>query len=323
MMTVRADDPPTVTIAHLSDVHLPFDDRFRPAMMLSKQLFGWLTWRFRRRRLHLTQVIDRLLDDLRDQAPDHVLITGDIVNLSLATEFTNAAAWLGDLGAHHHLSVVPGNHDAYVWSVRGRSWSQWSRWFGEGDSAPAAGRGGFPYVRRVGPVAIVGLASAVPMPPCYSAGRLGRRQLDRLSAVLRNLDGRSQCRIVALHHPPVDPGASRRKRLLDAGSLATVLRAFGAELVVHGHTHRFSHRALPGPDGPIPVIGVPSASSADDGSHPSGQYHLYRICAADSGWAIRLAARRYEPSVGRFVAGPAYAVSRPADTVATLASAVQ
>ena len=38
----------------------------------------------------------------------------------------------------------------------------------------------FPFVRRRGPLALIGVSSAVPTPPLMATGRLGRAQLDAL-----------------------------------------------------------------------------------------------------------------------------------------------
>ena len=55
-----------------------------------------------------------LVADLKARTPDHIAVTGDLVNLSLPSEFVAARAWLDALGNPRDVSVVPGNHDAYV-----------------------------------------------------------------------------------------------------------------------------------------------------------------------------------------------------------------
>jgi 3',5'-cyclic AMP phosphodiesterase CpdA len=46
--------------------------------------------------------------------PDHVALTGDLINLSLQAEYRLAAKWLAALGDPDWITFVPGNHDAYV-----------------------------------------------------------------------------------------------------------------------------------------------------------------------------------------------------------------
>jgi len=100
------------------------------------------------------------------------------------------------------------------------------------------------------------------------------------------------------------PGATSRRRALDdAAAFADVLRRRGAELVLHGHLHRTRIDALPGPRGPIPVVGVPSASHAGPSPERCAAYHLYDIePAADGRFEIRYRTRAWQPGRGRFEA---------------------
>jgi 3',5'-cyclic AMP phosphodiesterase CpdA len=84
-------------------------------------------------------------------------------------------------------------------------------------------------------------------------------------------------RVVLLHHPPLSNGRDRFKRLIDAGAFQQVLRAQGAELVLHGHAHTRSVVWLDGPERRIPAVGVPSASASTTLEAEQGGYNLYRI----------------------------------------------
>ncbi len=44
-------------------------------------------------------------------------------------------------------------------------------------------------------------------------------------------------------------------------ALRTILRRHGAELILHGHNHRLMTHYIEGPDRPVPVVGVASASA--------------------------------------------------------------
>jgi metallophosphoesterase superfamily enzyme len=48
---------------------------------------------------------------------DHVVVTGDITNLSLEHEYDAARALLDELSRSVEVTVVPGNHDVYLASV--------------------------------------------------------------------------------------------------------------------------------------------------------------------------------------------------------------
>ena len=93
--------------AHVSDLHLPFEPALSPRQRLSKrQLSAW-SWQ-RRRALHRSDILDALALDLRTQAVDHILITGDVTNFSLPGEFVQAAEWLTKLAPPERISLNAG-----------------------------------------------------------------------------------------------------------------------------------------------------------------------------------------------------------------------
>ena len=287
-------------LAHFSDPHIAPLPKVRPAQIANKRFLGWLSWKRRRRHVHRREILDALAADLRGQAPDHVVVTGDITNIALPEEFRQAGDWLAALGAADWISVVPGNHDAYValpWAEGLGTWAAYMSGDGEaaapehGSGAADAGQGAFPFLRRRGPLAIVGLSTALPTPPGSAAGALGDGQLDRLARGLDSLGREGRFRCVLLHHPPHDNGISRRKRLIDAEGFRAVLRRTGAELVLHGHDHSFHDVRLPGPRGPIPVFGVPSASARLGERRPGAHYQIYGIERGGAGWRIRVLTR--------------------------------
>ena len=55
---------------------------------------------------------------MRAQAPDHLALTGDFANVSLPGEWRAALAWIDTCGLEPAaISVIPGNHDAYIEAV--------------------------------------------------------------------------------------------------------------------------------------------------------------------------------------------------------------
>ncbi len=281
-------NPPAVLrLAHLSDVHLAPMPRVRPSLLLGKRLLGWLSWTLRRRNLHRREVLDAVVADLRRQAPDHVLVTGDLVNISLPEEYRRAARWLAELGPPERVLLVPGNHDAYVAGAAEQGWARWAPWMCGEDGAGA----GFPWLRRLGLAAVVGLSTAVPTPPGYASGRLGEDQLRRLERRLRRLAAEGLFRIVLLHHPPL-PVSRPRKALEDREAFCAVIRRVGAELVLSGHEHRFHEGRLAGPDGPLPAFVVPSASLLEERPEKRGGYLLFEIGRRAGGWRVTVRLRR-------------------------------
>jgi 3',5'-cyclic AMP phosphodiesterase CpdA len=305
-------------LAHLSDPHLATSLNASVLKFFNKRALGYLTWRLLRSRLHRTDVLIALQDDVSRAGVDHVAITGDIVNISLAREFTSAATWLASFGSTADVTVVPGNHDAYIRSTWQKTLFAWADFMSSDDAElgprPPAGVDDFPILRRRGPIALVGLSSAIPSGPGQAIGKLGGGQLARLAETLRRLRDDGCLRVVLLHHPPVDAGTPRQKRLIDAALFRGVIADAGAELILHGHNHAFQQAAIDGPEHPAHVFGVPSASAIRGDSTTISRYHLFRIAENGSCWQIDVRARIFDPLLRRFSEQPVceLRVPRPA-----------
>lgn len=278
------------TLAHLSDLHLTSLGQVRARELLGKRVLGYLSWHWHRRHEHLPDVLERLAEDIRAQHPDHVVVTGDLTQLGTPSECREALEWLERFGDPARVSAVPGNHDAYVRAPWEETQGLWAAYMA-GDDA----EGGFPFLRRRGPVALIGLSSARPTAPFLASGRLGVDQLAGLEQLLE-ATGKEGCfRVVLLHHPPAVGTVVRRKGLDDARALNDVLARRGAELVLHGHAHRPVRKSLPGPQGPVPVLGVSSASARGARPGRAAAYHLYRITRQSPGWHLEVACRTLHP----------------------------
>ncbi len=121
-------------------------------------------------------VLDTLIGDMQAQKPDHIAVTGDLVNLALNLEIDIAHDWLSRLGNPDDVSVVPGNHDAYVPGALDKSCRKWEPWM-RGDGIDNHGnRPQFPYMRVRGPVALIGVSSARATAPSWRAVISGLRR---------------------------------------------------------------------------------------------------------------------------------------------------
>jgi 3',5'-cyclic AMP phosphodiesterase CpdA len=281
-------------LAHLSDPHLGPLPRPRLRELAGKRGLGYLNWLRKRRSIHRPEVLAAIVADLKAQAPQHIAVTGDLINLSLSSEFAPARAWLEALGAPEDVTFVPGNHDTYVRAVVGLPENQWGA-FMRGDDGDA-----FPFVRRRGPLALIGLSSSLPTLPLAATGRLHNDQLSRLGDILDRVGREGLFRIVLIHHPPT-PGANRFRRLGDAAALREVLQKHGAELVLHGHHHEMSVAYLQGPRSAVPCVGVPSASGAAGHREDAAGYNLYEISGKPGAWRVAAIARGLSESGDRVV----------------------
>jgi len=267
------------TLAHLSDPHLGPLPPVRWRDLASKRAFGYVNWRRGRSAALGPASLRHLVADLQAHRPDHVAVTGDLVNLGLPAEIEAAHTWLAALGGPREVSVVPGNHDAYLPGALRHYTDLWAPYMSGDD-----GRPGFPYVRIRGPVAIVGVSSAIATAPLMATGRVGQRQSEVLAERLAALGGEGLFRVVLIHHPPAERSTPWHKRLTDAARFRAVVARAGAELVLHGHNHATGVVAIAGPEGPVPVVGATSASLHAAPGHPGGSYLLYRIRRGEGGF---------------------------------------
>jgi 3',5'-cyclic AMP phosphodiesterase CpdA len=267
-------------LAHLSDPHLPPLPNPRLADLAGKRALGYLNWTRNRRKFHRRDVLDALVSDLQAQKPDQIAVTGDFVNLALEAEFAPSLSWLEGVGAADRVTAIPGNHDAYVSATQHRFAEAFEKYL-VGDEASDGG-GTFPFVRRRGPLALIGVSSAVPTPPLMATGWLGRAQLEALDRILAQLSAEQAFRVLLVHHPL--RSHSRVKRLTDSRELRAFLGKHGVEFILHGHDHIHSTMWFDGPDGPIPAIGVPSASALAHRHYPAAAYNLFSIARDGDKW---------------------------------------
>lgn len=284
----------TFTLAHLSDVHLAPVVGFDMAHWRVKRLLGYINWHRRRKGVHLRPVVDRLVADLATQRPYHIAVTGDLVNLGLPGEQAAALEWLATVGPPDRVTVVPGNHDIYVRMRRDPGTARWQDYMRPNADGAGYGEPGhaFPFVRRFGQIALVGVNSAIPTMPVLARGCVGHEQLQRLGRILDMLGRERAMRIVLIHYPPLPGQSSPLRKLMDADAMQRVLSENGAELVLHGHNHTNTLAFCSSRAAAIPVIGVASASLAKPHhGEPLGRYNLYRITVDGSGHRICLTGR--------------------------------
>jgi 3',5'-cyclic AMP phosphodiesterase CpdA len=279
-------------LAHLSDIHIgPLPD-VELYQLVSKRAIGYVNWHRNRRHLMQDHVLNTIVGDMKAASPDHIAVTGDLVNLALDAELEAAKLWLETLGPADDVSVVPGNHDAYVPGAFGRACRLWTPWMtSDGQNVPVS-RETFPYLRVRGNVALIGCTSARATAPFMANGFFREGQGERLGRILEATARQGLFRVIMIHHPPVRHAVSEPARLYGIRRFNNLLRWHGAELVLHGHSHLPSLHWLEGPEGcNVPVVGVAAAGQAAGGSKPAAQYNLIEIDGKVERWTIRLTRR--------------------------------
>lgn len=274
-------------LAHISDIHLGPLPYFRKRDLMTKRITGYINWRRNRAKSLGSDVLAAIVNDLQAAKPDHIAMTGDLVNLSLDAELPAAKLWMEALGEPEHVSYVPGNHDAYVIGALQKSTATLAEFIGDGIE-PA-----FPSVRIRGDVALIGVNSATATPVFVSAGYVSDRQMQALENTLNETGQKGLCRVVMIHHPPVRGAASRVKRLYGIRKFQAVIKKTGAELVLHGHTHLPTMNWIGGPNkGRVPVVGVSAAGQMPGGKRPAAGWNEFQIEKQNDVFSINLVRRQ-------------------------------
>ncbi len=241
----------TFTIAHLSDPHL------------SRQYY----------REHIKS-FKILLRKILEHGCDHLVITGDIVSTGDPDDYYLARKILTTYGLmdSKRLTIVPGNHDVFGGPHRAvdvlsfprhirtvdyhRRLALFREAFAESFEGVRQLDDGnlFPFVKHVGPYAIIGLNS-IPQwslwdNPFGSNGMLSESQFSALTCLDEGdvLDGRIP--IVAIHHHFNDLNdqstdnnlwrniESKTMRMKRRRKILRQFSSLGVRAVLHGHVHR-------------------------------------------------------------------------------------
>lgn len=283
-----------VQLAHISDIHLGPLPELSLRELASKRITGYVNWQRHRRKRLVGNVLEALLEEIEEKRPDHMAITGDLMNLSTNAEIEATKAWLETTGKPADVSVIPGNHDAYVPGAYEKVCAAWRPWM-TGDTAPNSFKTDrmFPYVRVRGPIALVGLSTANPTPPFLASGYFGHGQARRTVDALRWAGERGLFRVVMIHHPPIRDATSWHKRLIGIRRFTAAVGMGGAELILHGHTHLDTLHWLKTRHGEVPVVGIPSASQSIGGKRPPAGYNLFSISGKSGDWICRRQSYRF------------------------------
>ncbi|MGZ3447971.1 MAG: metallophosphoesterase family protein [Polyangiales bacterium] len=287
-------------IAHVSDLHVlsPAGVELR-RVLLNKRVTGYVNLLTKRARSYRLENLLAVLDAAAAHA-DHVVVTGDITNLSLEGEYAEACRLLDDVARKTEVTVVPGNHDIYLPAVHHeRRFPHHFAKFMQSDLPELAldlPAGHFPCVKLRGPVAIIGLTSAVPRPPFVSAGYVGHDQLAALERVLAHPEVARRTPVVLIHHSPFDARfriEQLRGGLVDARSLRRALQPLARGLVLYGHLHMRRHAHLATGSGVLDVVCATAAALDHSDDRVRAGFNLYEI--EDDGRIRSIEARVLKP----------------------------
>jgi len=294
-------------IAHFSDLHLLDLTDVGILRFLNKRVVGYANLRMKRAHVHRAAYVGAIAREVRRLDVAHVVITGDLTNLALETEFAMARDLLErDLELDpSRVTIVPGNHDLYTHgSEKKRRFAEYFGGYMKSDLPELAVEvpaGAFPIVKLRDGVAFIGLSTAVPRPPLMASGRLGAAQLDALRRVLAHPEVVKRTAVVALHHPAHNPSSRLKARvegLDDADELLAQLGELEHCLLLHGHLHRRIQRVTPTAKGKFFAVGATSASLDHEDDAKMAGFNVYEIGALGAIESVE--AHVYEPAKDTF-----------------------
>ena len=273
-------------LAHISDIHLSPLPEPRLFELLGKRITGYINWKKNRTAEMGRQTLDTLMESIKQKKPDHLVITGDLVNLALTREFSAAKDWLVAQGPARDISLTFGNHDAYVRGAFKKACKTFRPWMTSEEAH--AWSSPFPYMRVRGQVAIIAVSSAIATPPFFATGHFDSAQAHHLADLLQEAKERNLFRVVMIHHPPYQRATYWYKKLWGIERFQRVIKQFGTELILHGHTHVPSLEHIEGKLRDVPVVGVASASQAFGGKKPPANYNWLSIDGDCESWHCEL-----------------------------------
>lgn len=272
-------------IGHISDLHILHIDGPRPLQFLNKRLVGGLNLLLNRSKAHSRKVVERALHQLDDMDVDHIVISGDLTNLALASEFEAARDVVMTIPeALRRVSVVAGNHDYYTPdAVKDRRFETYFADFLKSDLPEYQLEHGYPFCHLRGPVAFVGLNSGIATPWLFATGRVRDDELQAAERLLQHEEVQSRFKVVVVHHP-LFPDAHHKvgfnRRMINREEVLTALRRADVDLVMHGHNHVFSIVQVPKLGTPGTTYVCEAGSTSMDGGGDeriAGRFNIYTV----------------------------------------------
>lgn len=262
--------------AHTSDIHLLDLTGVRPWRYFNKRITGRINLALRRGKQHDGRLFDEACAKAHAEGAQRMVVTGDLTNLALQSEFALVRRKLD--GLPMPATVIPGNHDTYTrGSVATRRCEHYLGHHMEGERIEGHA---YPFVQRFEGVGLIGCSTGIATRPLRAVGELGAGQRQRLATVLRALRAEGRARIVLIHHPVMAGESHDGKRLLDLEAFGQIIAAHGAELILHGHEHRRIDGSLPGPEGHAVVHGIASGTSLSHRADRRASFSLYDASAS-------------------------------------------
>ncbi len=200
-------------------------------------------------------------DQVTEEQPDAVIITGDLTMRARSAEFAAAQAWLAELG--RPVLIEPGNHDLPYFNPVRRIWRPYGRVMRLQEQLHDG--------VMLDHVHLVSLRTTarVQWRLNWSKGRVGKRALHQALQALGDADHAAKLRLVLAHHPLIDAETQSSARTTGGRAALEAIAAAGADAVLSGHVHDPFDLNVETPAGSIRLIGAGTLSERVRASRPS------------------------------------------------------
>lgn len=216
----------------------------------------------------LPERAERFVDQINEQKPDGVIVSGDLTMRARPSQFKAAREFLQRIQAP--LLVIPGNHDVPLYDVYKRitkPFFNYHRYTKDLGTNPLA----LPHV------AFLGLNTVNPRR--HQQGRVVLSQLQEIRQWSR-VQAVGVWKIVVIHqHLANVTGHERPGVIPDAESVVQAMSEAGIHAVLHGHTHynniSSSAELFPKVKRPLAIVCVGTATSERLRGHtPANNYNI-------------------------------------------------
>jgi 3',5'-cyclic AMP phosphodiesterase CpdA len=228
----------SIRVGQMTDIHVPDFSDLRAVDFVGKRATGWVNFTRKRAEEYDQNIVRAGVTRFVEERPDLVVITGDLTNLALPSEFRASLHLLEPLREAGIRTVVfPGNHDYYVPSAANGQFEEMCEGWQPSD---ARGDQFYPFGCRAGDVAVLCFNSAIPTPPMLAYGVVDDAQIARGKELAAAETAAGRTIVFALHHHPTRAPHKKRewpRGLRNAQAFRTAAAECGAVLVMHGHNH--------------------------------------------------------------------------------------
>ncbi len=269
----------TTRILHVSDLHI---GRNRDGIIEANNLD-----------LMVKHILKRAENDWQEKENKPlIMLTGDIVNDGVASQFERATTYFNQLtDAGFSLRIIPGNHD---YGKNGNdaneeSFNLFKDYFGHYHNME------YPLREPLNNHYLVGLNSMeVFTASNFAEGRLGERQIEKACKFMEDNIERSpqQKMIVYLHHHPFlfpDDGLFRRigehfgHRLEDGRNFMKRIKELNVDMLLFGHEHRhlnFAETKL------NKEFNIPHILSSGKSTEPGREFNVLKNGSTDKPYPV-------------------------------------